>query len=173
MEQRQNDFIEYKMKPFKIEIATKAGNSPKINVKFYTVNKQGQATIMVTKTSDSDFDDVKVFVFDVIMYLLDGLIDKELSDESLEKMKASLDFKKSVDDELSCKVCGKKFKTRTGLEIHMSKGHEGVGYGDVTSSKESSSEMKKDNKCSHLHVQKNCEVCEKKKKQGRNVGKQC
>ena len=44
----------------------------------------------------------------------------------------------------------------------MSKGHERVGYGDVTSSKESSSEMKKDNKCSHLHVQKNCEVCEKK-----------
>ena len=97
-------------KPFKIEIATKAGKSPKINVKFYTVNKQGQATIMVTKTSDSDFDDVKVFVFDVIMYLLDGLIDKELSDESLEKMKSSLDFKKSVDDELSCKVCGKNSK---------------------------------------------------------------
>ena len=81
-----------KNKLLKIEIITKVGQSAKINVKFYNVNKQGQATIMVTKTSDSDFDNVKVFVFDVIMYLLDGLIDKELTELSLEKNESRTRF---------------------------------------------------------------------------------
>ena len=78
--------------------------------KFFNVIKQDQATIMVTKTSDSDSDNVKVFVFDVIMYLLDGLIDKELSDSSLEKMKVGPDFKTSVDGKLSCKRLWENFQ---------------------------------------------------------------
>ena len=133
----------------KLEISPKVGTMGKINVKFYAANKQGQATIMITKTNDSEFDHVKVFVFEVIMYLLDGLIDKEITTLALENMKVCSD-KISNEGDLTCKICSKTFKTKTGLAIHMSKGHENA----------SAIEFKdKNSRC--IHGDEYCAICAK------------
>jgi hypothetical protein len=45
-------------KPIKIEIKPPKGPSGRVNIKIYHANKNGQATLMISKTSDSDLSRV-------------------------------------------------------------------------------------------------------------------
>ena len=60
---------------FKIDIKPLKGQSGKINIKIYPANKSGIATMMITKTKDSELVHVKTLAFKVIKYLIDGIID--------------------------------------------------------------------------------------------------
>ena len=53
------------------------------------MNAKGSATIMVSKVSEGDLEHVKVLAFEVVKYLLDGIIDGEITDEDFDNFKVN------------------------------------------------------------------------------------
>ena len=68
-------------KPIKVDVKHGKGQSGKVNNKMYKVNKLGFATMMISKTSDSKMNHVKILSFNVCRYLLGGIIDSEIKKE--------------------------------------------------------------------------------------------
>ena len=114
-----------KNKPIKVEIKPLKGPTGKANLKIYNVNKNGYATIMVQKVSDGTLDHVKALAFKVVKYLLDGFLDGEITTVDIEGFRRD-----SCDNEspeiLKCKICGKCFKTKHGMNIHEARIHSPV-----------------------------------------------
>ena len=96
------------------------------------------------------------------MYILDGLIDKEITSSSLESMKVNLDSKKLGEAGLTCNVCGKSFKTKTGLAIHISKGHDKTENSEsqlMNVNVSSNDVSKKQNNSACGHGPSPCDIC--------------
>ena len=110
-----------KNKPIKLEVKPLRGPTGKTSIKLYDVNKNGTATIMISKVSAGDLVHVKTLAFTIVKYLLDGIIDGVLTDSDLEMMEK--DTKVGDEESLDCDVCGKSFKTRNGLNIHKGRMH--------------------------------------------------
>ena len=107
---------------FKIEVKPLKGQTGKINIKIYPANKSGIATIMITKTKDSELVHVKTLAFKVIRYLIDGIIDRVINEDDVHS------FTCGEDEELErrkliCQICRKDFKTKNGMSIHIEKDH--------------------------------------------------
>ena len=113
-----------KNKPIKVDIKPQKGPSGKANIKIYNVNNKGYATIVISKVSDGTLQDVKTLSFKIIKYMIDGMIDNEISKTDLENFKIhpNGDHGNTNDlDERPCEKCGKTFKTKNGLAIHIQK----------------------------------------------------
>ena len=108
---------------FKVEVKPPKGQSGKINIKIYPANKSGIATFMITKTKDSELVHVKTLAFKVIKYLIDGIIDGELNENDVNNFKLEQD-EDLEKRKLMCHLCGKSFKMKNGINIHMEKVHE-------------------------------------------------
>ena len=78
---------------------------------------------MILKTADSDLSHVKALAFKVVMFILDGLMDGEMSHSALEDLKISSDCLQDSRNELACSLCGKRFKTKNGFHIHKHNCH--------------------------------------------------
>ena len=100
-------------KPIKLEVKPLKGLIGRTNIKMYDVNKNGTATMMISKVSGGELVHVKTLAFKVIKYLLDGIIDGVLNNRDLEMMKEDSCDKQQP---LNCDVCYKSFKTRNGLK---------------------------------------------------------
>ena len=87
---------------------------------------------MLQKTSNSEMVHVKVLAFKIVKYLLDGMIDGEISDDEIENMKQESNGKLEADIDLVCKTCGKKMKTVQGLNIHKAKMHKDILDENIT-----------------------------------------
>ena len=113
-----------KSKAIKVEVTPLKGQSGTVNVNIYNKNGKGFATIMITKLRNSEMVHVKVLAFKVIKYLIDGMLDGEISDNDIEKMKQEPE---KYDDkpDLVCQVCEKVFKTKQGLKMHITRLHAG------------------------------------------------
>ena len=113
-----------KNKPIKVEVKVSNGASGKVNVKIYNVNKNGQATMLVQKTSQGEISHVKTLAFKVCKYILDGTIDGVISSQDIEKMRKNekMGDKKGGVSRF-CDICEMSFKTQEGLKIHKSKEH--------------------------------------------------
>ena len=55
-----------KNKPLKVEVKPLKGATGKVNLKIYTVNTKGSATMMISKVSDGDILHVKTLAFGII-----------------------------------------------------------------------------------------------------------
>ena len=86
-----------KTKPIKVEVKPLKGPSGKVNLKIYIVNGNGIATMMIQKTSNSEMVHVKVLSFKIVKYLLDGIIDGEISDDEIKNMKQVSNGKLEAD----------------------------------------------------------------------------
>ena len=163
-------------KPIKVEVKPPKGPSGKVNVKIYNVNGQGNATMMINKMSGADLSHVKAVAFKVIKYLLDGMIDGEITDSDIDNMKCG----KKLDQEmkktdLTCNICGKTCKTLQGLNIHKSKQHKGSQDNRLPFNENANVKCEQCNfvfsnreefdkhliKCGKDQVDFNCELCEK------------
>ena len=107
---------------FKIEVKPPKGQSGKINIKIYPANKSGIATIMITKTKDSELVHVKTLAFRVIRYLIDGIIDGVINEDDVHSFTSGED-EESERRKLICQICRKDFKTKNGMSIHIEKDH--------------------------------------------------
>ena len=116
-----------KNKPTKVEIKPLKGPSGKVNIKIYSVNAKGSATMMVSKVSDGGLSHVKALAFKVVKYILDGYIDGEINDkEEFQKNPNGVGAKIGdlTDESLDCDSCAKTFKTKHGMNIHIAKAHK-------------------------------------------------
>ena len=138
-----------KNKPIKVEIKPLKGPSGKVNIKIYDINAKGRGTIMITKVSDGNLCHVKALAFKVVKYIIDGIIDGELTNEDLDNLKRNSETMKT--ENLECDKCEKSFKTKHGLSIHAAKLH-----GTVAPSKEKKSNT--DFKCIHCNFTFSCEM---------------
>ena len=111
-----------KSKPIKVEVTPLKGPSGTVNVNIYNKNGKGFATIMITKLRNSEMIHVKVLAFKVIKYLIDGILDGEISESDIEKMKQE-PGKYDDNSDLVCQICAKVFKTRQGLKMHITRLH--------------------------------------------------
>ena len=68
-----------KNKPITIGIKLKNGISGKANLKIYTKNRRGSATILVTKVRGGSTEDVKNLAFRIVRYILDNVISGQIS----------------------------------------------------------------------------------------------
>ena len=87
-------------KTIKFEVKPLKGSSGKVNLKMYNVNGNGIATMMIQKVSNSEMVHVKVVAFKIIKYLLDGMIDGEISDDDIANMKQESNGKLETDLDL-------------------------------------------------------------------------
>ena len=110
-----------KNKPIKVGIKPQKGTSGKANIKIYNINNKGYATIVISKVSDGTLQDVKTLSFKIVKYMIDGMIDNEISNTDLENYKMHTNGDHELDEVPECKKCGKTFKTKSGLAIHIPK----------------------------------------------------
>ena len=113
-------------KPIKVDVKHGKGQSGKVNNKMYKVNKLGFATMMISKTSDSKMNHVKILSFNVCRYLLGGIIDGEINKKDIENMKIEPKSSRMQLNSLYCDFCAKEFKTENGLSIHISNKHKSI-----------------------------------------------
>ena len=111
-----------KNKPLRVEVKTLKGSVGKVNLKFYSVNSKGSATITISKVSEGTILHVKTLAFKVIKYLIDGIVDGEISDDDLKTFK-EINVSGKNPGTLLCQTCKKTFKTINGLNIHCKKFH--------------------------------------------------
>ena len=115
-----------KNKPIKVDITPEKGISGKVNLKMYGRNKGGGATMMVQKVSGGQMLHAKVLAFDIIKYLIDGMIDGEIDNEDIDRMKIkSSGSNRNLKSNRHCMPCGKTLRTLNGLNIHNAKVHGG------------------------------------------------
>ena len=106
-----------KNKPIKVELTNKNGDKGNAQVQMYNPGKKG-ATLLITKSSGEDFDNVRTiadeFMEKFLNILLRGLItgESEITEYSVVKteMKEVECFK--------CEKCDKSFTINRGLKIH-------------------------------------------------------
>ena len=140
-----------KNKPLIIEVKPKNGLSGRSNLKIYSINKRGGATIHITKVSGGNLLHSKILAFDVIKYLLDNLISGNITDDDM------VGFKKinlSKDDN-KCTICDKKFSNQQGLKVHKTKVHaeeKSFNCDDCESSCKTKSELEKHTNEIHVMV---------------------
>ena len=103
-------------KPVTIGIKPKNGISGKANLKIYSKNRRGSATIMVTKVKGGNTEDVKNLAFRIVKYILDNVISGQITIMNMEKMRV----KKSKSIE-KCRMGGKDFVEQGELRGHMNK----------------------------------------------------
>ena len=80
-------------KPVPIEVKPKNGLSGKANLKVYAVNKGGGATIMVTKIRGGDMIHVKALAYNVVKYILDSMISREITSGDIKGMRKKITIK--------------------------------------------------------------------------------
>ena len=114
-------------KPIKVEVKPAKGPSGKVNIKIYKANKSGSATIMI---SGGDLVHVKTLAFKIVKYILDGIIDGELTSQDIANFKQN-PADRNTEGQRKCDICGKSFKTQHGLKIHNSKMHSNVLKGQI------------------------------------------
>ena len=76
-----------KNKPVMMEVKPAKGLSGKANLNMFGVNNRGFATIMITKPRGIGFEYSKTLAIKVIKFLLDRLIDGNLSDTDIANFK--------------------------------------------------------------------------------------
>ena len=111
-------------KPVIVEVKPKIGMSGKVHVKIYGINKNGGATIRISKPKGSGFEYTKILTFKVIRYLLDGMISGEVNHDDIEKMKIK---KQSVPKKIAvskCEICAKTFANQQEFKVHMTEIHK-------------------------------------------------
>ena len=74
-------------KPITLGIKPKNGITGKANLKMYSKNRRGSATIMVTKVRGGNTKDVKNLAFKVVKYILDNVISGKISLQDIDKMR--------------------------------------------------------------------------------------
>jgi hypothetical protein len=111
-----------KNKPIKVEVRPLKGPLGKANIKIYNINGNGGGTIMVQKVREGELLHVKALAFKVVKYIIDGIIDGEITDDDINSFNVKSDTGNPAEA-LECVVCGKSFKTNHGLNIHISKKH--------------------------------------------------
>ena len=76
-------------KPISIEVKEKNGRSGKANLKIYSKNAKGSATIMITKPSGGEICHLKTLAFKVVKVILDHVINGEEARVQCFKLKSS------------------------------------------------------------------------------------
>ena len=154
-----------KNKPIKIDVKFQKGASGKVNVKIYNVNKLGFATMMISKTSDSEMHHVKTLAFKVCKYLFDGTIDGVIDEKDIENMRKEANISNRTKNNLTCETCEKKCMTENGLNIHKEKCHADVIVSaNITPGKTVTETPELDFKARESKWTNECEVCDYKTK---------
>ena len=112
-----------KNKAIKVEVKPLKGSTGKVNLKIYGLNNRGSATMIVSKTKESELLHVKTLAFKIIKYLLDGIIDGEIKASDLESFKVE-ENGIHKEESLTCNICEKTFKTKNGMSIHRARMHK-------------------------------------------------
>ena len=122
-----------KNKPIIVEVKKKASLSGKVNLTIFEVNKNGGATIMVSKIKGGDPKHVRILGIEVIKYFLDGFIEGTISGEDLSKYKIKNQRIVEKNKKINCQECEQSFQSDHGLKIHLGKVHisKGEKYCDV------------------------------------------
>ena len=112
-------------KPVVVDVKSKNGMSGKVHVKIYGINKNGGATIRISKPKGSGFEYTKMLTFKVIRYLLDGMISGDINPDDIEKLKIKKQNapKKIMAGEYE--TCAKTFISQQELKLHRTKIHRG------------------------------------------------
>ena len=97
------------------------GKKGKCKVTIYKDNKKKEGkkeqTIMVTKLVKHDTKYVKIVAENIIQYLLEGFLTKNIEETEVKKISSSKT--ESVD----CEKCGKRCMSKPGLKVHMTRAH--------------------------------------------------
>ena len=115
-------------KPATISIKTKNGITGKANIKIYSKNRRGNASILVTKVRGGTIKDVSNLAFKVVKPLLDEIISGEITLDDIKQMKINKTDKNQIK-----KICGKCeeiFPSQDKLKEHIKthKGKNEIGY---------------------------------------------
>ena len=118
-------------KPATITIKTKNGITGKANIKFYSKNKRGTASILVTKVRGGTVRDVSNLAFKVVKPLLDDLISGEIEWDDIIQMRIKKDKNKKKKP---CEKSENSVSSQEKLDTHKDV-HEGnCGTGDLCGS---------------------------------------
>ena len=79
-------------------------------------------TIMLSKKARNDSENVKILSENVVQYLVEGLIRKELTEADI-KLDGGNETVQQNPNEQECDICKRKFPTKQGCSIHKSKKH--------------------------------------------------
>ena len=108
-----------KNKPATISIKTKNGITGKANIKIYSKNRRGSASILVTKVRGGTINDVSNLAFKVVKPLLDDIISGVTEWEDINKMRKS-----KMESMKKCDQCDESFQSPDKLDAHT-KSHRG------------------------------------------------
>ena len=106
-------------KPATISIKTKNGTTGKANIKIYSKNKRGSATIMVTKVKGGSTEDVSNLAFKVVKFLLDNMISGEIEWEDIMKMKKPSEKVGKRKKQKKCEECQLVYQDQEKFDEHV------------------------------------------------------
>ena len=105
-----------------LETVENDGKKGKVKLTVYKDNKKKtgkkEQTIMISKKARNDSRYLEIMSKNIVQYLLEGFIRKEIVEEDL-----LVHGKKNQNMKFECDVCSRDFVSKHALTIHMSKAH--------------------------------------------------